>query len=207
MGIIQSGILSKVSGKVAGVVGGSWKNKAYLRAYVKPANPNTVAQQAQRSAFAQCVEFAQPLLGQVIQPFRDPFVKNMSGFNSFIKMNIDEFPDPVNWTVMKLAWGTLSWVSLLTGTYSGSDVSVTWAPNNGNNGLDDDSVFLVVRDKSTKRVYFAAEAYTRVTAAGTVDCGAGLTATNLTVWAITYRAVAGKTTHVGWSSARNCVAP
>ena len=43
MGIIQSGILSPVSGKVAGVVGGKWKDKAYLRAWVKPANPNSAA--------------------------------------------------------------------------------------------------------------------------------------------------------------------
>ena len=44
MAKIKAGILSKVSGKVAGVVGGTWKGTNYLRELVKPANPNTPLQ-------------------------------------------------------------------------------------------------------------------------------------------------------------------
>src|SRR5690606_2396552 len=101
MGKIRSGILSRVSGKVAGVVGGNWKNVAYLREYVVPANPNTAAQAAQRAKFSACVAFAKPLVGPIFQAYTDKFQKNMSGYNAFIKSNISLFPAPT-WTQIKI---------------------------------------------------------------------------------------------------------
>lgn len=207
MGIIQSGILSKVSGKVAGVVGGSWKNKAYLRAWVKPANPNTVAQQAQRTKFAQCVAFAKPLLGQVIQEYWDPFQKTMSGFNAFVKENIDVFPDPEVWNTIKLSVGPLSHALSTLASYSGTDVTITFTANKGNNGLDSDKVFAVVRDKSTGLVYFAAAEVTRDTEEIVVTCEAGLTASNLMSYLITSRLSGTTRTMVGWSSALQGTVP
>lgn len=46
-------------GKLGDVVGQRWKNKLTVKAYTKPANPQTVAQQANRAIFATAVRLAQ----------------------------------------------------------------------------------------------------------------------------------------------------
>jgi len=96
MAKIKAGILSKVSGKVAGVVGGTWKGTNYLRELVKPANPNTTLQQAQRSKMRACVRCARTLTGDVFKPYLDKFLKNMSGYNFFVKNNIAKFSGDSN---------------------------------------------------------------------------------------------------------------
>lgn len=88
MAIIKAGILSKVSGKVAGVVGGTWKGTNYLRELVKPSNPNTVLQQAQRGKMAFVVLAARQLIGDVLNPYLNKFCKTFSGYNWFVKENI-----------------------------------------------------------------------------------------------------------------------
>lgn len=88
MAKIDAGILSTPRGKVAGVVGASWKGIGYIRAKVTPANPNTTAQQAQRSKMSVVVAAAQSLLATVLIPFVSPFQKKMSGYNWFCKQNI-----------------------------------------------------------------------------------------------------------------------
>lgn len=88
MAIIKAGILSKVSGKVAGVVGATWKTKNYLRELVKPANPNTALQQAQRSKMAFMVRTARGINADALKPFLSKFLKTMSPYNWFIKENI-----------------------------------------------------------------------------------------------------------------------
>lgn len=88
MAIIKAGILSKVSGKVAGVVGSTWKGTNYLRERVKPSNPNTALQQRQRGKMRSIVALARPILGNVLATFVDPFCKEFSGYNWFVKNNI-----------------------------------------------------------------------------------------------------------------------
>lgn len=91
MAKIKAGILSKVSGKVAGVVGATWKGQNYLRELVKPSNPNTPLQQAQRSQMAAVVKCARAFSGDVFKPYLDKFLKTMSGYNWFVKENIKKF--------------------------------------------------------------------------------------------------------------------
>lgn len=93
MAIIKAGILSKVSGKVAGVVGSTWKGTNYLRERVKPSNPNTALQQRQRGKMRSIVAYARPILGNVLATFVDPFCKEFSGYNWFVKNNIQKI-DP-----------------------------------------------------------------------------------------------------------------
>lgn len=91
MAKIKAGILSKVSGKVAGVVGATWKGQNYLRELVKPSNPNTALQQAQRGLMSAVVKCARNFSGDVFKPYLDKFLKNMSGYNWFVKENIKKF--------------------------------------------------------------------------------------------------------------------
>jgi len=76
----------KYSGKVgeAGVFA-SWKGRQYRRSYVKPANPNTPAQQAIRGSFANAVDKWHDFNALQKQSYR-PLTSGqvMSGFNLFV---------------------------------------------------------------------------------------------------------------------------
>ena len=92
MGVIKQGILGGFSGKVANVVGSSWKGVAVIKSLpLSVANPNTAGQQAQRGAMTTCVEAARVLLPVLITLFWNRFAQGMSGFNAFVKQNIATF--------------------------------------------------------------------------------------------------------------------
>ncbi len=179
MGVIQNGILGKFSGKVAGVVGANWKDKAYMRAYVKPANPNTAGQQVQRTLFANAVAFAKPLVGQIFNTYTDKFQKTMSGFNFFIKRNIAKFVTTPDYVNILISEGTLSPVAGADATYTDDTVTIQFTTNYGNNGLATDQVFACVWDNGAKIWYFAAAEVDRSSLSIDVLCKSGLTASNL----------------------------
>lgn len=207
MGIIQSGILSGVSGKVAGVVGGRWKDKYYLRAWVKPANPDSAAQQTQRGKFADCVAFAKPLVGEVFNVYMDMFLKSMSGFNYFIKHNIVEFDGSPTYGNIKLTSGPLSPLASPAAVYSVTSLVVTWSANYGNSGAAHDEVFTVVYDSSTGIFYFADGPVYRENETDTITLPAGLTATNLEVWLIASHGQGGVVNNVADSVQCQATAP
>lgn len=92
MGRTKGGAFGVISGKVANAVGSSWKGIATVRSLPESvANPKTTAQMAQRNKFSSCVSVARILLSLLVQIFWDPFSKKMSGYNAFIKSNIDCF--------------------------------------------------------------------------------------------------------------------
>jgi len=157
MGKLRSGILGNIRGKVAGVVGSQWKDVNYVREYVKPANPQTVAQQAQRSKMALTVAFIKPLVGTVLNAYSDPFQKSMSGFNRFIKTNISLFEPGIDYTDVSLVAGKLqgSEIGTIDSASGGQSYTVHWSDSNGNNGKASDKVCLVCRNNVTGRWYQA----------------------------------------------------
>lgn len=169
MGKILSGILGPVTGKVGPVVGGTWKDQAYVRSYVIPANPNTVAQQAQRTKFGECVDFAKLLVGQVFNVYTDPFLKSMSGYNFFIKRNIDVFDGSTDYSALKLTEGKLAVPAIISVVPDESDARavVTFDTTNGSNGAATDKVFACVYNVDTGAMGFAAAEVNRST--GTID--------------------------------------
>lgn len=99
MGRLRQGILGGVSGKVGNVVGSSWKGIATVKAMpLSVANPRTAGQIEQRTKMTNVVAFARQILASVIKPLNDRFAGQMSGFNIFIKRNIDIFDDAVTGT-------------------------------------------------------------------------------------------------------------
>ena len=121
MAKIKAGILSKVSGKVAGVVGGTWKGTNYIRELVKPSNPNTALQQAQRGKMAFVVATARQLVGDILNPYLNKFCKTMSGYNWFCKENISKLGgSPLAFTSAPvLSFGTLG-----SGSFDFTDASL-----------------------------------------------------------------------------------
>lgn len=96
MGIIKQGILGGFSGKVANVVGSSWKGIAVMKSLpLSVANPRTAPQIAQRTKFSNTVAFAVSILSGFIKPLWDRFAQQQSGFNAFISANVDLFENEV----------------------------------------------------------------------------------------------------------------
>lgn len=92
MGIIKRGILGGFRKKVANVVGSSWKGIAVIKSLpLSVANPNTLAQQLVRAKFRLCSRFASKILSSTIKPLWDRYAQQMSGYNMFVRRNIDVF--------------------------------------------------------------------------------------------------------------------
>jgi hypothetical protein len=189
MGVIRSGILSRVSGKVAGVVGGQWKDKAYLREYVIPANPNTVPQQIQRIKMAQVVAFGKNLVGQVFNVFTDKFERGMSGFNRFVKDNIAFMGAPITFASIIVTRGKLWGVIAQTAELSAGVVDIAWdAALVGNNGSATDHIYAAMYSEVTDLWFFPAAEVHRSTAAISIACAGEVSAPDLKlyIWAAQY---------------------
>lgn len=184
MGVLRSGILGNVRGKVAGVVGSQWKDKNYIREYVKPANPNTAAQQSQRTAMSDVVAFSKALVGPVFNAYTDKFQKSMSGFNAFIKSNIAHFDGDVDYTAVLLTEGKLSNVISTNSEYDATpdNFVFTFTTNYGNNGSATDKVFGALHDTSTGKWYFPAAEVARSSLELTIPAEADLVIGNLQSW-------------------------
>lgn len=94
MGTITRGILGGFAGKVANVVGSSWKGIAVIKSLpLSVANPRSAGQVNQRTKFAAVVLVAKQLLGSIVKPMWDRFAQKESGYNAFVSANINAFND------------------------------------------------------------------------------------------------------------------
>lgn len=92
MGKIPQGILGGVSGKVGSVVGSSWKGINVIKSLpLSVANPKTAGQVAQRTKLANVSAFASGIVATIIQPLWNRFAQKASGYNDFVRANIDLF--------------------------------------------------------------------------------------------------------------------
>jgi hypothetical protein len=209
MAKIRSGILGNLRGKVSGVVGSQWKDVNYLREYVKPANPNTAAQQVQRTKMSDAVTFCKPLVGPVFNAYTDKFQKSMSGFNRFIKSNIAVFDGTPDLPVVKLTEGSLFPLATFAATYNTADgeVLLSWDKAIGNNGDILDHTYAVVYHEPSGLWYFAPEEELRDDEADLISLPAGLTATDVSVWTWAARVVGSVVTLISDSVYDLCAAP
>lgn len=150
MGVIKQGILGGFSGKVANVVGTSWKGIAVMKALpLSVANPRTAAQVAQRNKMAACVAMLQPILSQVIKPLNDRFAGKMSGFNYALQASIAAFEDegslsnPENFKISRAA-NKAQLVDAIAAEAKITKLKVTWTSDAGKGyALASDKCFLV----------------------------------------------------------------
>lgn len=188
MARIRSGILGNIRGKVAGVVGGQWKDKNYLREYVKPAYTRTDLQADQRDAMKLCVLFCKALVGPVFNEYTDGFIKTMSGFNQFVKTNIDIFKTAPVYTNIKLTEGKLYFEGISTAElyYDPFKLKISFGVGVGNNGSGDDKIYACCYEKDSKLWYFADEEGVRGDASINITVPAALDYSKVTAycWAI-----------------------
>jgi hypothetical protein len=178
MAKIPAGILGRVSGKVGDIVGASWKGIAYIRQYVIPANPNTAAQQVERTAFSDLVSLAKTLLGSILQVYWDPFLKSNSGWAHFIGLNRKLYTTPDDYSTVHIAEGILEATPIVAAGLAGSLVTIAWSATALGNGSATDPAILFVYDEVNK-VGFTNDSYTRTDATGDVNVGPGRTPSEL----------------------------
>ena len=166
MGIIKRGILGGVSGKVANVIGGSWKGIEYLRSMpLSVANPRTTSQVANRDRFKSVTILASEMLTTIVKPLWDRFAVSMSGYNDFCRTNKNVFIDGtfqdsslvISRGKMDAPTGlsasenvpqhtfTVSWGTELSDAYASADDEVYIA------AIDGDGVFLAAVPGTVKR--------------------------------------------------------
>lgn len=181
MGKIPAGILGRVSGKVGDVVGASWKGIAYIRQYVIPANPNTAAQQAERTLFGDLVWMAKATLGPVLQIFWDPFLRANSGWAHFIGLNRKLYLTQDDYSTIQLASGTLEGQVITTAVYTGADVAVVWDPQTFGNGDAADKACCFIYDKVNKVGFFNGTV-NRSVGSAIITVGSDRTVGDLNAW-------------------------
>ena len=189
MAKITAGILSRPSGKVAGVVGAIWKGIAYLRAYAIPSNPNSVNQQLQRLKFQTLQLLASTFLVTIMQKFWNPFIRKMSGYNHFIGLNIVNLVTGLDYNLVKMASGKLEQTTSLASSYNVGPGTVDMAYDGTHigNGLDTDRTVGVVYD-TVNKVGFVSDTGTGRSAAGlTINVGTGRNPADLQSWIFFYR--------------------
>lgn len=169
MGIIKRGILGGFSGKVANVVGSSWKGIAVMRALpLSVTNPRTVGQVEQRGAFSIISKFASSILTTWIKPLWDRSAQSMSGYNAFIQQNVDIVKaDKVlnieNLTMSKGKLGATAVEPIVSS--STKQITIEWdALPTGSYQMSTDKLYLLVFDSDNKLIASSAGTASRADA-------------------------------------------
>lgn len=198
MAIVQNPLIGRSRNKVAGTVFSKWKGRNVLRS--KPdqvANPNTVAQQRQRSVIRQLVAIGRPVLAAIRYGFASIRATN-SEWAEFMRVNANEAftgtaPTatfvPANLTVSR---GTLvNPADLDTDTPSGQDVGVSWSDDSGTPGANATDVLMAVGVKDDgSGSFFVDTARARVDDSATVEFPAGFTPADCHLY-LFFRSAAG----------------
>lgn len=171
MATIKQGILGAFSGKVAGVVGSSWKGIAVMKSLPPSvSNPKTAAQIEQRGRMSACTAFSQAVLATVIKPLNDRFASRMSGFNSFTSRNIANFEGgtlskPTDLTISP-AGNKAQLIDAIAAeaklTKKNASVTIDWVSMEGTGkALSGDKPYVVVYDRDTSKTFGFAPNNTR----------------------------------------------
>lgn len=174
MGIIRRGILGGFSGKVANVVGSSWKGIAVMRALpLSVTNPKTVGQVEQRSAFSIISKFASSILTVWVKPLWDRSAQSMSGYNAFIQQNVDIVKTDKVLDIEKLTMskGKLGATTIQAGAVAQNGIlTAMWDVDPvGSFQMSTDKLYLLVFDKDNKLVGSSSGIYPRATYSAEIE--------------------------------------
>ena len=154
MGIVNL-IKGKWDGKVGQLVGSKWKDKATLRSYAIPSNPNTQGQQTTRKGFGDVSKFV-ALFSDQIKALSPLNTRSMTVRNAILALNKDMVAagtlNPAN---LKISRGGLPAVNSFAATASVGDnkVTATWAMVSGSTITNKALVVVVVVDKTANAAY------------------------------------------------------
>lgn len=152
MSVLTGGIFSRPRGKTGGIVFGAARTRqgklVTSRLLVPPSNPNTAAQQTQRSKFSEALAITRLLGPGIYQSDWNRAIGQLPGFNSLFSTylnSLDSISDigvipPVNLGSLHLP----DTITVVSGGGSG-EIAITLSQELGINGTDaDTTVFLAV---------------------------------------------------------------
>lgn len=165
MARIKQGILGGFSGKIANVVGTSWKGIAVIKSQpLSVANPKTAAQVAQRTKLSACVAMLQPILSGVIKPLNDRFAGQMSGYNYSLQKSIAAFGAdgslayPSEFKISR-ATAKAQLINVIGSVIENNQVTAAWTSDAGTGyALETDKMFFVVFNETTGEIGYSANA-------------------------------------------------
>lgn len=139
----------KWDGKVGQTVGAKWKNRATIRTYSVPSNPNTQAQQNVRGAFTQITKFV-ALFSDQIKYLSALDTAGMSVRNAIVKLNKDMIAEnsfaKANLLISK---GGLQKVTNEAGVMASGKVTITWDKPTATNFTQDAKLIVVLVQESS----------------------------------------------------------
>lgn len=162
MAIISRGILGGFKGKVANVVGTSWKGRAVMKSLpLSVANPRSAGQVTQRTKFSNVTQIASSFLNSWIKPLWNPFAGNISGYNKFTSVNVPLANVDLNLTIEATKF-TSGGVDALTDSEFVTDLDnynptmqFTWTTDTNGNKLATDKIYAFCMSKITGEVFGA----------------------------------------------------
>lgn len=163
MAVIKRGLLGGFAGKVANVVGTSWKGIAVIKSLpLSVANPRTSDQVAQRTKFSTMTKFASFILASMIIPLMNRFAVQMSGFNMFVRINTANVNAVGDISYAEINFGTgrlgATPIATVTSDASGDTVAITWNPALDNSFKQSaDIPYLMVVNTTTLKTIVARE--------------------------------------------------
>ncbi len=163
--------LGNLTGRLAGMVGASWKGIDYIRKMVIPANPNTSAQQGVRTTFASLVAFGRRINSTILKTGILPKPKKMSQFNKFIQNNQAQIEaGAFAFADLLISVGSLfiAAIQSAAGSESLDTVTISWLDVLEGEAQLSDPVFIVVYNE-TLDLYGFDTSKTRADDATTVD--------------------------------------
>lgn len=181
MAKIKQGILGGFSGKVANVVGTSWKGRAVMKSQpLSVSNPKTEAQVGQRNKFSKVAELASQILTQFVQPVENPISGDISGYNLFCKDNKAAFGADGAFVPENFVAGGGKIINLETpvgsATEGGAAVGLGWTNSGSLSALrKTDKVYAVAVDADANLLAVTAGSATRNSQSVTIPLVEGAT--------------------------------
>lgn len=158
MAKIKQGILGGFSGKVANVVGTSWKGRAVMKSQpLSVSNPKTTAQVGQRNKFSKVAELASEVLTTFVQPVENPISGDISGYNLFCRDNKGAFDTAGDFVPANLVAGGGKIINLESFSCSPSEadssLTVSWTNSADLSALrKTDKVYVLALDKDAEPI-------------------------------------------------------
>lgn len=141
MSVLNGGIFSNPRGKTAGIVFGSARTrtgkKVTARQLVPPSNPNTAAQQTQRSKFAEAVAIVRLIGATVYQTDFNRAIGQLPGFQSLESIFLNSLDATFNvTTIPPVNLGSLhnGGLTSVGASIASGAIDVVWNTGNGING-------------------------------------------------------------------------
>lgn len=160
MAVIKRGVLGGFAGKVANVVGTSWKGIAVMKSLpLSVANPRTGDQVAQRTKFKTISQFASFILAAMIIPLMNRFAVRMSGYNMFVAINTENVNavGDIGYSSINFGTGKLGSTPIASAVADASadTVAITWNPSldNAYKQSSDEAYVMVVNTTTLETIY------------------------------------------------------